>query len=1535
MLWQAPSKIGYLRWNEPVNSLGIVKIFYKSGLGLLLLFTVLLSVMWLLLSTSFFQSFLASKLSSALNRRLGIHLTIGQADVSGLHNLAFDAFCLYGSDNDTLLYTPHLTVGFRRFSLSRKWIEVRQAHFSSPDIRFRTDSAGVVNFQHIIAAFSPKDSTGNRPLRLFLHHVSFDEGRFSFRGNKSRATEYGVNFSDLALRAMNLTVEGFRTLPEGGVTFDIKQLSGVEKSGFDLRKFSAGLTIDRHQLSFRNVSVQTAGSDLSAAEATFSFTSFRQMGGVRFPEWVNLHFDISPSSVQMADLAFFVPAFRGWNQSIDLSAKTEGTLSELKISPLNLTLSGGSHYRGSLEMNGSPFGGNAYLYALANQLVLYPDDVTRILRQATRRPDLVLPSWLLPVEYLEYQGNFTGFLRDFVAYGKIRTNLGSFSTDLLFGPSKLTPSGSSDLSFSFRGTVATDRFALGEFLGMESQVGSVTMKAMVDGVLWNANRVEASMNGMLGRIEIGGYPYEEVAINGLLKGKTFDGNLSVAGDDLMLDFQGKVDLGGVLPAFRFSANVTDANLSALRWFNADSASFASFSVDADFKGTRLDDLDGEIRLNNAFFRKPHQEMKVENLLLFTKKIEGVNRFILRSDLADAEVWGSYRLSNLLPSFYTLLGHYLPSLVPETHRNRLSGGEDRFRFELDLKNLQPFSDYFDTPFKIARDTRIDGEYNPSGNDLTLTLKSQRLEWAKFSLADAFLRCGFSGGRYRIMGGARQLEIPGGDLFEQFRFSGAALSDSAQFTMAWGEPGQAHQASMVWDLLFRRDDLQNKPWIFLKSRPADLVFHYIGWHIDPGTLIFTPGSLEIGGLRISNAGQEIGIGGLFSRRETDTLRISLKNIRLANSRRPPSRKQLAFGGTLNGIARITSKEQKRLVFADLRADSLRMNSQFFGTTRLIADWDPDREQIAMQMHAADRGVETLNVSGDYHPKSKALDVKIGVEQFGVDFFTPFLDRIFSGLEGKVRADLHLTGTLPAPLFNGFVYLDSAAFTLDYLNTRYRVTSRVPVEDNRFLLRNATVFDEEGNRCIANAEVTHKNFKNFHFDFHFRSNNFQSMNLQESDSRPFFGKAYASGEITLKGPPSALQLQMAARTEAGTVISIPLTGATTIGSSDFIRIVSPPSLSKTISPLSASSPEAPDDFVEDRKGLALDLEIETTPAAEVQLIFDEKIGDVIKGRGTASMRMNVTRNGRFTLFGTYTVDQGDYLFTVQNFFQRRFEIERGGTIVWNGDPLDATINMKALYRTRTSLAGLVSPEGGFSELASRRVPVECVLLLSDKLMNPTVDFDIQLQNADQDVREIVSGMLYNQEEKSKQAISLMLLNSFYSEESFFSGETSMDALGSTTSEFLSNQLERFLGQFSPNFSLGVSYRYFSQLQTQSLEMDMSQRLFKEAVSLNASFGNREIVNASRSLVVDADIDIRLGSSGKYRLKGFNRSNDLSLFEPEPYYTQGIGFVYRRDFDRISELMPFRRQPKKEPETAPRTESALRTSEEDDDTSFLRFAP
>lgn len=121
------------------------------------------------------------------------------------------------------------------------------------------------------------------------------------------------------------------------------------------------------------------------------------------------------------------------------------------------------------------------------------------------------------------------------------------------------------------------------------------------------------------------------------------------------------------------------------------------------------------------------------------------------------------------------------------------------------------------------------------------------------------------------------------------------------------------------------------------------------------------------------------------------------------------------------------------------------------------------------------------------------------------------------------------------------------------------------------------------------------------------------------------------------------MAARTEAGTVISIPLSGASVIGSSDFIRIVSnTPVAEGSFALVPEKSTAVTSDYVEDRKGLALDLEIEATPAAEVQLIFDEKIGDVIKGRGSASMRMNIQewplqyvwhlygRKGRLSLYG-----------------------------------------------------------------------------------------------------------------------------------------------------------------------------------------------------------------------------------------------------------------------------------------------------------------
>jgi len=91
---------------------------------------------------------------------------------------------------------------------------------------------------------------------------------------------------------------------------------------------------------------------------------------------------------------------------------------------------------------------------------------------------------------------------------------------------------------------------------------------------------------------------------------------------------------------------------------------------------------------------------------------------------------------------------------------------------------------------------------------------------------------------------------------------------------------------------------------------------------------------------------------------------------------------------------------------------------------------------------------------------------------------------------------------------------------------------------------------------------------------------------------------------------------------------------------------------------------------------MNLELTEDALMQIIFDEKIGDVISGRGYGDLRLTINPLGDFNMYGNCTLQRGTYLFTLQNIINKKFEIERGGTISWSGNPYDADINMSAVY-------------------------------------------------------------------------------------------------------------------------------------------------------------------------------------------------------------------------------------------------------------------
>ncbi|HSH52603.1 MAG TPA: translocation/assembly module TamB domain-containing protein, partial [Bacteroidales bacterium] len=372
----------------------------------------------------------------------------------------------------------------------------------------------------------------------------------------------------------------------------------------------------------------------------------------------------------------------------------------------------------------------------------------------------------------------------------------------------------------------------------------------------------------------------------------------------------------------------------------------------------------------------------------------------------------------------------------------------------------------------------------------------------------------------------------------------------------------------------------------------------------------------------------------------------------------------------------------------------------------------------------------------------------------------------------------------------------------------------------------------------------------------------------------------------------VDISGRTEPNTKINIPISKSGLAEESGFVRFINTPKTSEKLM----------DDYNVDLSGFRLNFDLEVTPEAEALLIFDSKIGDIIRARGEGNLKMEIDANNNFNMFGDYSIEEGDYLFTLQNVINKKFEIERGGTILWSGAPYNANIDIEAIYNLRTQLTNLF-PEDS-TDFYRRRIPVECQIYLSDNLMNPSIRFDINLPTADEEINTRVKSTINTQEKLNRQFLSLLVLNSFMPDQQQgaenYLAESGTAGLGSvTTSELLSNQLSHWLSQISEEWDIGVNYRLADEISSDQIEVALSTQLLNNRVSINSNvgYGGQTTENAT-NLVGDFRVDVKLTKNGKLRLKAYNESNDRILYDNAPY-TQGVGIFYREEFNSFSELL------------------------------------
>ncbi len=1436
------------------------------------------------------QTFLTQEIAKELSKKLNARFEVESVNFRFFNKIVLKNAYIEDQLKDTMFFSKKVICNLKKIDRQNKDIFISNVNLVDAKVYInKFDTLQPINFRlsKIDTAQLKVDSSNTKKgeWNITLQNIEMHESVFWYKSVRKREKEKGIiNFNDLVCFIEDLEVKDL-TIKNGVVDFYTKKLKFKEKTGFVAYNVKFNMSIGKQHMIFKNVKIRTPYSYIVSDSLVFRHNDYDEYQ--KFAKNIYLDFTFQESNVSFKDIGCFSSIFKGINENTGISGRVYSKLSTFKGKNLKFHIGEQTELITDFNLNGLPNHKEMFIYVDFKKLTTWAKDFEIINSFSRGNKNLIIPESFNQLGIINYKGNFAGFYNDFVTYGKLTSNLGNISTDL-----SLRPDTSGLLAFS--GNVSTSNFNLGELIKGTDRIGKISMNAKINGFTKNKT-VNAKTEGTVKSIEINNYNYQNIQIDGFLTENTYDGFLSISDPNIEFSFRGGVDFAKEIPEFNFMASVPQSNLYGLNIDKNDTTASLSFDVEAKFEGIDIDNAIGEINFTNTKLIKLNTEMPFDTLRLISEEFADTHRIELKSDYIDGLLIGTYKSSTLIQSIKNLYYNYLPALVKTPNDTLFISFDNSFKLDIDLKKTNIISRFFIPNVRFADNSTFKLNYNAQQKRFQTKAFSNEFVFNNHSFKNLSLNTFSNDSIFTTLTQCNSLFLNNYFELENFKTTTLTHQNKVDIKIDWNNIDTVdYEGKILATTLISQKEPFDDPSFKIKILPSHVIVKDSLWFINKSEVQIDTTSLSFKDFKINHGNQHFIINGKVSENPDDTLFFDIKNLNLAHLNVITKNNKLEFGGTIEGKANFSRIFNNPLFTADIEVDNLVLNSEEFGYTQIYSRWIEQTKAIQVEAFTQINDKRTVNVSGNYYPDHKSIMFNIILDKLGLNVLNPYLNGFASDITGVSDGSVIVTGTLNQPQFIGSLYMQDAAMTIDYIKTRYNFTTEVLVEDNSLVFNNVEAKDIYNNIGLTNGFVKFGAKKAIDFNFNIDANNVFSLNTTGFDNQSFYGTAFMTGIVNIEGNKENTFIDISARTEKNTKVNIPLTRLEDTDQTNFISFINQDSKDEVTH----------NAYEYDYSGFGLNFDLEITPDAEALLIFDSKIGDVIRGRGEGNIKMGLNDNTDFNMYGDYTFEEGDYLFTLQNVINKKFKIERGGNITWNGNPADANVDLKAAYTVKTSLSSLVDSSTSYysNDDFKKRIPVQCQVNLSSRLMNPDISFDLNLPTAGEESKTLVRSATDTDEKLNKQFLSLLVLNSFMrdqsTENSFASSSTT--GLGTvTTSELLSNQLSNWLSQISDEWDIGVNYRPGDEISKDQVEVALSTQLLDDRVSINGNVGyGGQTVDQASNIVGDFNIDVKLNKSGKLRLKAFNESNDKLLYEDTPY-TQGVGIFYREEFNSISDLL------------------------------------
>jgi hypothetical protein len=1426
------------------------------------------------------QTWAAKKATAYLSKKLHTKVGISGIYLKPFSSVVIDSLYVLDKQKDTLISMPRLTVGISGFSLfssiHKRTIDLSLVQLDNMYFNLKQYKDSTSNLSFIIKYFSSPDTTKStgKPWQVKFEKIAINNMHFRYKNYLTDTLMKQINFDDVDVANFSTVITDMditHHLFKGGVhNLTLREL----KSGFYLKNLTANATVDTDQILMQNLLILTPQTHLQNY-FRMKFKSFDDFDDV--VNKVYMDGDFKSAHVSSKDIGYFADLSKT-HFELGIDGRIKGLVNNLSAKNLLVTGGQATYVRGDFRVRGLPDWNNTFLELDFQQIATNKKDLDYLLSNFSGDPKQVAPAIVSKFGNINFAGRFTGLQNDFVAYGTFKTNLGKFDSDINL---KINKAGTP----AYSGKISADNFNLGGLLDIDD-MGRTTFSADVKGSGDDLKNLNAAANAKFNYLAFKGYRYTNIAVNGNFIKELASGKVSINDKNVKLDANGSINLKPALPVYNFSANLQNAHLHNLKILQ-DTITLTA-RIKSDFFGDNLKNFTGSIGISPIRIVDPRHNLLADSIFLTSSGKDTSRTISLKSDFADANIKGNFDLATLPSYFKTLVKKYIPSLKTAAVTPR----PQQFEFNLAIKKIDSLTGIFDPALKIPDNGNFMGEFNSVNKTATLNGYVKTIQYGKTVFHDLIVDENTTDQQLGINLSLSRVNITDSLFIKNIDISNVLRKDSLNFNVKLADKDAANQLDLYGLVEFGRDTTAK-----LKLLPSDVIIERQDWKLQQQVRIkFLNGKTQVSNFELSNGAQAVKIDGFISADPADKLKVTFSKFGMGNFDQLTKVADVALKGTLNGDVVLSGITSTPGVDAQLGIDSLKMNNTLVGNVKLQSSLDNGRNEAQVKLSINNRGAETMNIAGVYSlakgAGDNALNFNVKMDHAETIIFGPFIKNLVSDPKGTVSSDLKLTGPASKPQLNGDITFNNTSVKVNYLGTTFTVNDKVNVANSVVNLNKMVLKDMHGGEGDVTGTIDLNDLNDPDIEATVIAKKLMALNTTFKDNHIYYGTAYGTGTFAFNGPVDNMKINIKAKTEAGTVFNIPLNSSSTVGDYDFVKYVSHNDMSKILADTS------------DFNGVTLNMDLSVDEKTTVKITTDY---GVLEGNGiTNNLKLNITSQGDFEMFGDFLISSGKFEFTAKNFISKNFIVNQGGTIRWTGNPANASINLNAIYEVRTEIANLYDAAGVAPPKGNELVLVQAELILTKSLLLPNIDFDFNFPT-DPSIKDDLGTYLNDYNNRSTQALSIIVRRNFSSGTPGNLTNQVLGTAGDAVSEFAFNKLNALISQSNiKNFDLNL--RSFNDASA-TIRL-LNQRLILNGSLFSNTGSNNIFNNTSTSLLnsnfsditKDFEAQYLLRQNGdltarySYRLLNSTTFNDINQLSPQ--YVNGVGLVYQRDFDTFGEF-------------------------------------